>query len=82
VGFDGLMEGSAEIAFKWQNKLDDGSVDEEETQWQAVRADLRPGLTQPMELCAVSVAPKLRHQATENFTLSSLQLIYENLAPL
>jgi hypothetical protein len=79
TGFDGVMTGSAEIAFKWQEKLEDGTIVENTTGYTPVTGDLRPGALHPMELCSVSVAPIIRHRANEQFKLSQLQLHYENL---
>lgn len=81
-GFDGLMKGSCEIAFKWQHKLHDGHVVEGVTDWQEVTDDLRPGAIQPMEICAVAVAIKVRHNGDEDFRCSNLTLHYENLGPM
>lgn len=82
TGFDGLMRGSPEIAFKYQAKQTDGSVVELTTQYIPVTGDLRPGVLNPMEISAVAVAPKIRHQANEEFRCSSLMLHYENLGPV
>lgn len=82
TGFDGLMTGSAEIAFKWQEKLEDGTVAELTTEFIQVTGDLRPGTLEPMELSAVAVAPQIRHQANEEFKLSQLALYYYDLGPV
>lgn len=42
-------------------------------------SDMRPGAMTPVELCAVSVAPVITHQADEDFRLDALTFYYEEL---
>lgn len=76
-GFDGLVTGSPEIAFRYDTR-EEGL----ETDFWPIEGDLRPGAMHPMELCAVAVAPRFRHQADEDFQVSSLALYHENLGPV
>lgn len=77
MGFDGVVKGSPEIAFKFN-----ANEDSEATDFIDIEGDMRPGALYPMELCATAVAPELRHQKNEDFEIHSLQLYYENLGPL
>lgn len=83
VGFDGLVTGSPSVGFKTQLKNEStGAVVEVTTQLLQVSGDMRPGSLNPMELCAVAVAPTIRHQADEDFRLSSLMLHYHELGAI
>jgi hypothetical protein len=82
VGFDGLVTGSPEIAFKVQVPLEGGGVGEATTEYTRITGDLRPGTMMPMEIGAVAVAPQFRHQADEDFKLSALSLYFQVLAAL
>jgi hypothetical protein len=77
TGFDGVVTGSPEIAFKF-NANEGADV----TDYLPIEGDLRPGAMYPMEISATAIAPVLRHQADEAFELNMLQAYYENLGPL
>ena len=77
TGFDALCRGSAEIAFGYTTENQTL-----ETDFYTFSGDTRPGGMNPMEICAQSIAPRLRHQADELFELSSIQCYYEELGPL
>ncbi len=77
MGFDGVIRGSAEIAFKY-----DPNHTNEKTPYYPIEGDMRPGAMFPMELCATSVAPCIRHQLDEDFQLDALMAYYEKLGPV
>jgi hypothetical protein len=77
MGFDGVVKGSPEIAFKFN-----ANEPEDVTDYLPIEGDMRPGELYPMEVCATAVAPILRHQRNEACEISLLQLYYENLGPM
>lgn len=81
-GFDGVMTGSAEIAFRMQAPDGSGAMQNVMTDYYDMQGDMRPGLIHPMEICAVAVAPVIRHQLDEVFELHSMMLYYESLGPM
>jgi hypothetical protein len=77
IGFDGVVRGSPEIAFKY-----DPNAPTLKTEYLAVTGDLRVGDRYPMEIAATSVAPCFRHEANEDFQIDMLQCYYEELGPV
>lgn len=73
-GFDGVVKGSPEIAFRYDTRDTDLI-----TSFYGISGDMRPGDLFPMEICATSVAPVFRHQANEEFQIDQLLCYYEKL---
>jgi hypothetical protein len=76
-GFDGVVRGSPEIAFRYDPRNTDLV-----TPYYSISGDMRPGDLFPMEICATSIAPVWRHQANEEFQIDQLLCNYENLGVL
>lgn len=77
MGFDAITRGSPSIGFKF-------NADDETLMTDAlpVTGDMRRGDLYPMEICATSVAPYIRHQTNEAFELFMIQMYYESLGPV
>lgn len=77
TGIDAVMIGSAQVQFRFDPN-DESLITAPIT----MSNDTRPGLMQPVELCAVSLSPVITHQANEDFRLDSLTIHYELLGPV
>lgn len=77
IGFDGVVRGSPEIAFRFDPRNTDLI-----TPYYSISGDMRPSDLFPMELTATSIAPVWRHQANEELQIDQLLCHYENLGVL
>jgi hypothetical protein len=73
-GADYVVTGSPEISFKYDPR-DIGK----ESVPQTIPGDTRPGEYMPVEICASSIAPVIRHSKDEEFEFSAMSLYHENL---
>lgn len=77
VGVDAVVQGSANVQFRYDPRNPELITDPI-----PLSGDTRPGAMTPVELCAVSVAPLITHQANEDFRLDALTVYYEYLGAI
>ena len=75
-GCDALLDGTWSMSLRY----DPNDVSKVTSEWPMVK-NTTPGSLQPVEMCAVEVAPRLTHQADEAATLKKLIFYYQNLGP-
>jgi hypothetical protein len=74
IGFDGVVRGSPEIAFRYDPRNADLI-----TPFYGIEGDMRPNDLFPMEITATSIAPVWRHRLNEEFQIDQLLCHYETL---
>jgi hypothetical protein len=77
TGFDCVVTGEPTIAFRYDPRNTALVTDAI-----GVTSDTRPGDLLPMEICATSVAPIVRHQANEAFGIDAIQCYFQPLGPV
>jgi hypothetical protein len=79
-GCDFVGEGSATISFKYRATDINGNPTEGQTGEVTLVNNSMPGVMTPVELCVVSIAPRITHQANEAFRMAKLAFYYELLS--
>lgn len=74
TGCDMVVAGTVNVSFKY-DASDEGLVTSEIE----YNSDTRPGPMIPIEVCATSIAPRLRHSANEDFQLDLISIYHEEL---
>lgn len=77
TGMKSIGKGNPTISYLYA--ADDVSLESAAYEFAAVSES---GSINPVELCATRIAPHIQHQKNEDFELSMLSLLYENLGPL
>lgn len=77
IGLDTVQTGTATIQFAFDSR-DETLITDAVT----ISGDSRPDAMTPMEICAVSLAPYITHQANEEFQFDLMQCYYNVLGPV
>lgn len=76
-GVDAVIEGTVQLSLRYDAR-DEGLITSEIE----ITSDSRPGELTPVEVCAVSIAPRITHSANEAFQLDLLEFYFHELGPI